>query len=101
MKAVIVFDSRTHTTEKAAGFIDESNNELEGVWIPMFYGASNGLPCITTANSYSGVTPEGDLYILSAIDIASSPLILTIPIPLLPGAVAIAAIVSLIFFTLF
>ena len=30
---------------------------------PVFYGIANGLPVITTSNSYSSVTPEGDLYI--------------------------------------
>ena len=30
---------------------------------PVYYSIANGLPCITTANSYSDVTPEGDLYI--------------------------------------
>jgi len=30
---------------------------------PVHYSIANGLPCITTANSYSDVTPEGDLYI--------------------------------------
>lgn len=30
---------------------------------PVYYSLANGLPCITTANSYSELTPEGDLYI--------------------------------------
>ena len=30
---------------------------------PVFYSLANGLPCIATANSYSELTPEGDLYI--------------------------------------
>ena len=30
---------------------------------PVFYGIASGLACITTANSYSELTPEGDLYI--------------------------------------
>ena len=30
---------------------------------PVYYSIANGLPCITTANSYSELTPEGDLYI--------------------------------------
>ena len=30
---------------------------------PVFYGIASGLPCITTANSYSELTAEGDLYI--------------------------------------
>ncbi|MBQ7678778.1 MAG: HD domain-containing protein [Butyrivibrio sp.] len=30
---------------------------------PVFYSIASGLPCITTANSYSELTPEGDLYI--------------------------------------
>ena len=39
------------------GFIDDSNNELEGVWLPMFYGAildSEGTP---TMASLSGLQP--------------------------------------------
>ena len=30
---------------------------------PVFYSIANGMPCITTANSYSELTPEGNLYI--------------------------------------
>ena len=30
---------------------------------PVYYSIANGLPCITTANSYSDLTAEGDLYI--------------------------------------
>ncbi len=30
---------------------------------PVHYGIANGLPCITTSNSYSELTPDGDLYI--------------------------------------
>jgi len=30
---------------------------------PVYYSIANGLPCITTANSYSELTPDGDLYI--------------------------------------
>ena len=30
---------------------------------PVYYSLANGLPCIATANSYSELTPEGDLYI--------------------------------------
>ena len=30
---------------------------------PVYYSLANGLPCITTANSYSALTDEGDLYI--------------------------------------
>ena len=30
---------------------------------PIHYGMANGLPCITTANSYSELTDDGDLYI--------------------------------------
>ncbi|MBR2677295.1 MAG: HD domain-containing protein [Solobacterium sp.] len=31
--------------------------------VPVFYGRDNGLPCIATANSYSELTKDGDLYI--------------------------------------
>ncbi len=30
---------------------------------PVFYGVASGLPCIATANSYSELTADGDLYI--------------------------------------
>ncbi len=30
---------------------------------PVHYSITNGLPCVATANSYSELTPEGDLYI--------------------------------------
>ena len=39
---------------------------------PEFYGITAGLPCITTANSYSELTPEGDLYISGSTGIAKS-----------------------------
>jgi len=41
----------------------------EGV-VPVFYGIANGLPCITTANSYSYLTEEGDLYIAGTTGVA-------------------------------
>lgn len=37
---------------------------------PVFYGADNGLPCIATANSYSELTSDGDLYISGTTGIA-------------------------------
>ncbi len=37
---------------------------------PVFYGTDNGLPCITTANSYSELTPGGDLYISGTTGVA-------------------------------
>ena len=41
--------------------VDEllNNEEIE----PEFFGMENGLPCITTANSYSELNENGDLYI--------------------------------------
>lgn len=36
-----------------------ANGELH----PVFFGIASGLPCIATANSYSELTPDGDLYI--------------------------------------
>ncbi len=33
------------------------------VIVPVFYGRDNGLPCIATANSYSELTRDGDLFI--------------------------------------
>ena len=36
-----------------------ANKEVD----PIHYGIQNGLPCIVTANSYSELTEEGDLYI--------------------------------------
>ncbi len=41
---------------------EELINNEEGM-SPQFYSRYNGLPCITTANSYSELTPEGTLYI--------------------------------------
>ena len=35
----------------------------------VYYSLANGLPCITTANSYSELTPEGDLYIAGSTGI--------------------------------
>ena len=37
---------------------------------PVFYGLGNGLPCITTANSYSELTPDGNLYIAGTTGVA-------------------------------
>ncbi len=36
----------------------------------VFYGRENGLPCITTANSYSELTENGDLYISGTTGVA-------------------------------
>ena len=36
---------------------------------PVFYGTANGLSAIATANSYSELTPEGDLYIAGSTGI--------------------------------
>ena len=38
--------------------------------VPVFYGADNGLPCIATANSYSELTEDGDLYIAGTTGVA-------------------------------
>ena len=43
-----------------------ANGEIE----PVFYGIANGLPCITTANSYSDLTEEGELYIAGTTGVA-------------------------------
>ncbi|MCR4842931.1 MAG: HD domain-containing protein [Eubacterium sp.] len=37
---------------------------------PLFYGIDNGLPCITTSNSYSELTDDGLLYIAGTTGIA-------------------------------
>ncbi|MBQ6575992.1 MAG: HD-GYP domain-containing protein, partial [Lachnospiraceae bacterium] len=37
---------------------------------PMFYGIQNGLPCISTANSYSELTDDGFLYISGRTGVA-------------------------------
>ena len=42
-----------------------SGNDLN----PVFYSLANGLPCITTSNSYSELTSDGDLYISGSTDI--------------------------------
>ena len=39
---------------------------------PVFYSLANGLPCIATANSYSDLTPDGDLYIAGTTGVARS-----------------------------
>ena len=38
--------------------------------VPVFYGRDNGLPTIATANSYSCLTDEGDLYIAGTSGVA-------------------------------
>ncbi len=43
-----------------------ANEEID----PVHYNAAGGLPCITTANSYSELTPEGDLYIAGSTGVA-------------------------------
>lgn len=44
---------------------------LAGGEIPaVHYGTSDGLPCITTANSYSELTKDGDLYIAGSTGVA-------------------------------
>ena len=42
-----------------------ANGEIDTV----YYGIASGIPCIATANSYSDVTPEGDLYIAGSMGI--------------------------------
>ncbi len=42
-----------------------ANEEINTV----YYSIANGIPCIATANSYSDVTPEGDLYIAGSTGI--------------------------------
>jgi len=42
-----------------------TNGEID----PVFYGIASGLPCIATANSYSELTPDGDLYIAGSTGI--------------------------------
>ncbi|MBP3856792.1 MAG: HD domain-containing protein [Ruminiclostridium sp.] len=37
---------------------------------PVFYSIANGLPCISTANSYSELTDDGDLYIAGTTGVA-------------------------------
>ena len=37
---------------------------------PVYFSISNGLPCITTANSYSALTENGDLYIAGNTGVA-------------------------------
>lgn len=48
--------------------VDEmlENDEIE----PVFYGIANGLPVITTSNSYSCVTDDGYLYIAASTGVA-------------------------------
>lgn len=42
------------------------NEEID----PVHYGIANGLPCIATSNSYSELTPQGDLYIAGSSGVA-------------------------------
>ena len=41
-----------------------------GAMKPVHYGIANGLPCITTSNSYSELTEDGDLYIAGNTGVA-------------------------------
>ena len=41
-----------------------------GTLNPVFFGRENGLPCIATANSFSALTDEGDLYIAGTTGVA-------------------------------
>lgn len=50
---VVKFSMRKKDGFEAVGFIDPDNNELEGVWIPMFYGSI----VETKMKSISGVQP--------------------------------------------
>lgn len=43
-----------------------ANKEID----PVFYSKDNGLPCITTANSYSDISEEGNLYISGTTGVA-------------------------------
>ena len=43
-----------------------ADNEIK----PVHYGIANGLPCTATFNSYSELTPEGDLYIAGTNGVA-------------------------------
>lgn len=43
-----------------------ANEEINTV----YYSVSNGLPCVSTANSYSDLTEEGDLYIAGSTGVA-------------------------------
>ena len=52
-------------------YVASATSLLNGKAInPMYYGISNGLPCIATANSYSHLTEEGDLYIAGSTGVA-------------------------------
>lgn len=50
----VMFSFEKQDGFEPVGFIDTSNNELEGVWIPMFYGSIVS----STMKSISGVQPE-------------------------------------------
>jgi len=43
-----------------------ANQEIK----PVHYGIANGLPCITTSNSYSELTADGDLYLSGTTGVA-------------------------------
>ena len=62
---VWVLSSNGIYVEKADDLI--ANSDIT----PVFYGIDNGLPAITTSNSYSYVTDEGDLYMACSTGVAS------------------------------
>lgn len=51
----VLFSTVPREGFEAVGFIDDSNNELEGVWIPMFYGA---IDSNSKMRSLSGTQPS-------------------------------------------
>ena len=61
---VWVLSSNGIYVEKADDLI--ANSDIS----PVFYGIDNGLPAITTSNSYSYVTDEGDLYMACSTGVA-------------------------------
>ncbi len=50
--------------------VPKSELLANGMIDPMFYGIQNGLPCITTANSFSALTDDGHLYISGRTGVA-------------------------------
>ena len=52
-------------------YVEKCETLLEnGEHSPIYYGRDNGLSCITTSNSYSELTADGDLYISGTTGVA-------------------------------
>lgn len=55
---VVMYSMTPRPGFEPVGFTDGDNNELEGLWIPMFYGATVILNSTTRMTSLSGLQPD-------------------------------------------